>query len=275
MSVAKETLLPDFDGIKRNQQHVWESGDYSRVGVTFQISGEELCEAMDLHAGQSVLDVAAGNGNVSLAAARRFCKIVSTDYVQSLLDQSKLRSEVEGLSVDYRPADAEYLPFTDNCFDNVVSAFGVMFAPNQEKAANELLRVCRSGGKIGLANWTSEGFMGQFLAILSRYVPPPFGIGAPGEWATEEFLHRHFGDAAWTISTSLKQFYFRYHSPGHWFDVFGSYYGPLVKAMESLEIEAALALRRETLSLIDTFNVASDGTIVVPSDYSQTVIQLI
>ena len=151
VAIEKSVTEPNYDNIKQKQQNAWGSGDYSRVGVTLQITGEELCEAMDLRAGQSVLDVAAGNGNVTLAAARRFCKVVSTDYVQSLLDRSKLRCEAEGLSVDYHQADAEALPFGDSSFDNVVSTFGIMFTPNQQQAAAELQRVCRSGGKIGMA----------------------------------------------------------------------------------------------------------------------------
>ncbi len=163
-----QQFLPDYDAIKTKQQIAWGSGDYARVGVTLQISGEQLCEAMDMHAGQSVLDVAGGNGNVSLAAARRFCKVVSTDYVPALLAHSQRRAEVDGLVIEYRQADAEALPFADNSFDNVVSTFGVMFAPNQRQAASELIRVCKPGGKIGMANWTPEGFIGQLFKTIGR-----------------------------------------------------------------------------------------------------------
>jgi ubiquinone/menaquinone biosynthesis C-methylase UbiE len=149
---------------------IWRNG---RIGITLQITGEGLCEAMDIRSGQSVLDVAAGNGNASLAAARRFCKVVSTDYVPSLLDQSRIRSAAENLAIDYQEADVEALPFADASFDNVVSTFGVMFAPNQGKAASELIRVCKKGGKIGLTNWTPDGFIGQLFKTVGRHVPPP------------------------------------------------------------------------------------------------------
>lgn len=275
ISVAEHTYQePNYEAIKHKQQSAWGSGDYSRVGVTLQITGEDLCEAMDLRSGHSVLDVAAGNGNVTLAAARRFCKVVSTDYVQALLDHSRVRCEAEGLSIDYQLADAETLPFGDNTFDNVVSTFGVMFTPNQNKAASELIRVCRPGGKIGMANWTPDGFIGQVFKTLGKYIAPPPGVSSPALWATDDFLHRQFGSTATNICNSLKQFHFRYQSPDHWLDVFGNYYGPLLKAFESIDATQAVALRQEIRSLIDSLNVASDGTMVVPSNYSETVITL-
>ncbi|HWQ37062.1 MAG TPA: methyltransferase domain-containing protein, partial [Burkholderiales bacterium] len=165
MTTAQEALgqaapAVDLAAVKSRQQAAWSAGDYAVVGTTLQIVGESLCEALDLRAGEKVLDVAAGNGNATLAAARRWCDVTSTDYVQALLDRGRARASAEGLAVQFREADAEALPFESGAFDVVVSTFGVMFTPNQEKAAAELARVCRSGGRIGLANWTPGSFIG-------------------------------------------------------------------------------------------------------------------
>lgn len=264
--------IPDYGAIKTKQQATWSSGDYGRIGVTLQITGEELCEAMDIRSGERVLDVAGGNGNASLAAARRFCKVVSTDYVQALLDQSQNRARAEGLAMEYQVADAENLPFQDASFDHVISTFGVMFTPNQARAASELLRVCRPGGKIGMANWTPSGFVGQLFKTIGHYVPPPAGINSPSAWGTESFLSRHFGGKVRSITAQPRQFNFRYQSPQHWLDVFTTYYGPTLKAFQSLSEEHAGSLREDILALIGRFNRVIDGTMVVPSDYLEIVI---
>lgn len=263
---------PDYTAIKTKQQTTWGSGDYGRVGITLQITGELLCESMDLYAGQTVLDVASGNGNVSLAAARRFCKVVSTDYVPALLDQSRRRAAADGLAIDYREADAEDLPFADAAFDNVVSTFGVMFTPNQPQAASELLRACKPGGKIGLANWTPDGFIGQLFKVIGRYLPPPAGINSPATWGTQSFLDTHFGSCVSDIHARPRQFMFRYNSPEHWLDVFSKFYGPMLKAFEALDDQAGASLRDDIMQLIATHNRAARGPMVVPSDYLEVVI---
>jgi len=263
---------PDYQAIKSKQQATWGSGDYGRIGVTLQITGEELCEALDVHAGQRVLDVAGGNGNVALAAARRFCKVVSTDYVQQLLDQSQVRARAEGLVIDYQQADAEALPFDDASFDHAVSTFGVMFTPDQDRAAAELLRVCRPGGKIGLANWTPDGFIGQLFKIIGRYAPPPAGVASPAVWGTQDFLQRQFGAHSQAIATTERQFSFRYQSPAHWIDVFSTYYGPMLKAFQSQDTAQRASLRDDILHLIERFNVARDDSMIVPSGYLEVVI---
>ncbi len=183
--------------------------------TTLQIVGEELCEALDLRSGQKVLDVAAGNGNVTLAAARRWCDVVSTDYVPSLLERGRLRAAAEGLSVEFKEADAEALGFADASFDIVVSTFGVMFAPDHDKAAAELVRVCKSGGKIGLANWTPEGFIGQLFKVLGKYLPPPAGSKSPPLWGSRAHISEMFGAAALSIRAESRSFAFRYRSPEH------------------------------------------------------------
>ncbi len=263
---------PDYAAIKVKQQGIWGAGDYGRVGVTLQITGEQLCEAMDLRAGQSVLDVAGGNGNATLAAARRFCEVTSTDYVAALLEQSKVRADAEGLAVAFEQADAEALPFTDGQFDNVMSTFGVMFTPNQSKAASELLRVCKSGGRIGLANWTPTGFIGHLFKTIGAHVPPPKGVNSPAAWGTDAFLNTHLGSQASDVRIRKTAFTFRYKSPSHWLDVFTTFYGPTLKAFEALDAASGQALRNDILGLIGHYNLATDGTMVVPSEYLEVVI---
>jgi len=183
----------DLEAVKTRQQGTWASGDYAVIGTTLQITGESLCEAVDVSAGQQVLDVAAGNGNAALAAARRGCEVTASDYVGALLKRTSVRAAADGVNIECREADVESLPFADATFDAVLSTFGVMFTPNQERAAAELLRVCRPGGRIGLANWTPAGFVGQMFKIVGRHVPPPAGIRSPLEWGTQARLIDLFG----------------------------------------------------------------------------------
>ena len=263
---------PDLRAIKTRQQAAWSSGDYAVVGTTLQIVGEQLCEALDLRAGQKVLDVAAGNGNASLAAARRFCDVVASDYVPALLERAGERAAAERLPLELREADAENLPFADASFDAVVSTFGVMFTADHERAAAELLRVCRPGGKIGLANWTPEGFIGQLFGTIGRHVPPPAGAKSPALWGTEARLAELFPSPRVSIEAKKQLFVFRYRSPEHWLEVFETWYGPVLKAFAALEPAARGALRSDLLALIARFDCARDGTMVVPSEYLEVVI---
>jgi ubiquinone/menaquinone biosynthesis C-methylase UbiE len=271
-SPAIQSVQPDLGALKLRQHAAWSSGDYAVVGTTLQIVGEQLCEALDLRSGQKVLDVAAGNGNVTLAAARRWCDVVSTDYVPSLLERGRIRAQAEGLSIEFKEADAEALGFADASFDVVVSTFGVMFAPDQDKAAAELLRVCRSGGKIGLANWTPEGFIGQLFKVLGKYLPPPAGMKAPPLWGSRARITEMFGAAARSIKAESRTFAFRYRSPEHFVEVFKNYYGPTLKAFAALDTTNQQALEDDLLALIGRMNRADDGTMVVPSEYLETVI---
>ena len=261
----------DLAAVKGRHQLAWGSGDYAVVGTTLQIVGESLCEAVDLRSNQRVLDVAAGNGNATLAAARRFADVVSTDYVAALLERGAERAKAERLPVTFREADAEALPFDDGTFDVVLSTFGVMFTPDQERAARELLRVCRPGGKIGLANWTPDGFIGQLFKTIGKHVPPAPGIRSPALWGSKAHLASLFGANA-TIATSERQFVFRYRSPEHWFEVFATYYGPVHKALGALDGTKRAALEADLRTLLDTFNVARDDTFVAPSDYLEVVV---
>jgi ubiquinone/menaquinone biosynthesis C-methylase UbiE len=263
---------PDLAALKQRQQGAWSSGDYAVVGTTLQIVGEDLCEALDLRAGSKVLDVAAGNGNVTLAAARRWCDVTSTDYVRALLDRGRERATADHLKVEFREADAEALPFPDNSFDVVVSTFGVMFTPDQDKAASELLRVCRRGGKIGMANWTPEGFIGQLFKTLGKYLPPPAGVRSPALWGTRARLDEMFGKGG-NIDAQPRMFVFRYKSPEHWLDVFKTYYGPMLKAFAALDAGKQLALRNDIMALVAQFNHANDGTVAVRSEYLEVIIK--
>ena len=200
----------DFNALKTRQQTAWASGDYAVIGTTLQIVGEQLAEACDLRCDERVLDVAAGNGNATLAAARRGCKVTSTDYVSDLLERGAERARAERLEVSFQVADAEALPFEDASFDAVVSTFGVMFSPDHARAASELARVCRPGGRIGLANWTPESMVGQMFKILGRQLPPPAGLQPPSLWGVEAHLRTLFGGQAGAIAVTPRLFNFRY-----------------------------------------------------------------
>ncbi len=266
-----KATAPDYAAVKTKQQAAWSAGDYSAVGVTLQNVGESLCEALDVRSGNRVLDVAAGNGNCSLAAARRFCDVTSTDYVQDLLRRGRERADAERLSITFKLADAEALPFEDEAFDVVTSTFGVMFAPDQEKAASELLRVCRAGGKIGLASWTPDSFIGQLFKTLGRFVPPAPGLKSPALWGTHETLDALFGAHA-EVGGNERDFVFRYRTPRHWIDTWRAIYGPLQKAFDTLDATKQAALTDDLLVLITSINRAKDGTMVVPSTYLESVI---
>jgi SAM-dependent methyltransferase len=268
---APETAIADLAAVKSRQQAAWSAGDYSIVGTTLQIVGETLCEAVDLRAGERVLDVAAGNGNATLAAARRFAEVVSTDYVGALLDHGRERARADRLPVTFLEADAEDLPFETGSFDVVLSSFGVMFVADHEKAASELLRVCRPGGRIGLACWTPESFIGRLFKVIGAYIPPATGVSSPALWGTEAYLRELVG-AQGSVATQIRTFVFRYRSPEHWVEIFRSYYGPVLKAFAALDPKARLPLERDLHNLLDEFNVARDGTVVIPSEYLEAVI---
>jgi ubiquinone/menaquinone biosynthesis C-methylase UbiE len=265
MLLQDKPASPDLEAIKAKQQATWATGDYSIVGTTLQIVGEQLCETIGLSPGSRVLDVAAGNGNATLAAARRFCQVTSTDYVGELLERAQDRAAAERLKVTFQEADAENLPFPDESFDAVLSTFGVMFTPDQAKAAGELLRVCRKGGVIGLANWTPEGFIGQVFKTIGRHVPPAPGVRPPSLWGTEDGLRELFGTRA-AICYTPRQFVFRYLSADHFLDIFRTFYGPINKAFQAAG-DRSDELEQDLRALLQRFNTATDGTLAVPSAY--------
>jgi SAM-dependent methyltransferase len=264
------TTAVDFSAIKSRQQSTWASGNYAVIGTTLQIVGESLCESVDVEAGQRVLDVAAGNGNASLAAARRGCMVTATDYVPALLDEAGARAESDGVELETREADAEALPFEDGSFDAVLSTFGVMFTPDQQQAAAELVRVCRPGGRIGLANWTPGGFVGQMFKVVGRYAPPPAGVRSPLEWGTNGRVEELFGNGV-ILATERRNFVFRYRSARDWVESFRSFYGPMYKAFASLDADAAAAFEAELLDLANAHNTSRVDSLRVPSEYLEVV----
>ena len=266
------TPAPDLGAVKTRQQAAWSSGDYAEIGTRLNIVGESLCEAVDLRAGNRVLDVAAGNGNASLAAARRFARVTASDYVPALLERAAERARADRLEIELREADAEQLPFADGSFDVVLSTFGVMFTPNQERAAAELARVCRPGGKIGLANWTPESFIGQLFKTLGKYLPPPAGVKSPALWGTQVRLAELFADKVESIDAQSRDYVFRYRSPAHWLEVFRTWYGPLHKAFGALDADKQKALAEDIEGLLNRLNRATDGTLVLPSEYLEVVV---
>lgn len=262
----------DFTALKNRQQMAWASGDYAVIGTTLQIVGESLAEACDLRWDEAVLDVAAGNGNASLAAARRGCNVTSTDYVSELLERGAVRARAEHLTMATQLADVEALPFDDASFDVVLSTFGVMFAPDQQRAADEMARVCRPGGRIGMTNWTPEGFIGQLFKTLGRHLPPPAGVKPPSLWGVKSHLETLFGDRAAAIATTPKVFNFRYRSAEHFVEVFRTWYGPVHKAFAALPPETAALLERDLVDLLNHLNQGGAHSLVVPSEYLEVVI---
>jgi len=267
-----QTPAPDLSGIKARQQATWASGDFAVIGTTLQIVGESLAEAVDVRAGERVVDVAAGNGNATLAAARRFAEVTSTDYVAALLEKGKARAEAEGLNIAFEVADAEALPFANSSFDVVLSTFGAMFSPDHTLAAREMLRVVRDGGRIGLANWTPEGFIGQLFKVVGTYLPPPAGLKSPALWGTEPHIVALFGSQAADIRCARKHFNFRYRSSAHWIQVFREFYGPTLKAFAALDAVKQAALERDITKLLERFNRAGKASLVVPGEYLEAVI---
>ena len=262
----------DFAALKTRQQAAWGTGDYAVIGTTLQIVGEWLAEACDLKTDQRVLDVAAGNGNATLAAARRGCAVTSTDYVSSLLERGAERARAERLEVNFQTADVEALPFGDGDFDAVVSTFGVMFAPDHAKAAAEMARVVRPGGCIGLANWTPDSLIGRMFKVLGRYVPPPAGVQPPSLWGTEAHLRDLFGTAAASVQTTPRHFNFRYRSASHFVDIFRTWYGPVNRAFAAQTPAQAETLAAELVDLLNSLNRAGPGSLVVPSAYLEVVV---
>jgi ubiquinone/menaquinone biosynthesis C-methylase UbiE len=265
-------VAPDLVNIKDRQKATWSSGDFAVIGVTLQIVGEALAEAADIRAGERVLDVAAGNGNATLAAARRFAEVTSTDYVPGLLEKGRARAEAEGLQVEFRNADAEDLPFPDGVFDVALSTFGAMFTPDHMCPAREMMRVVRDGGRIGLTNWTPEGFIGQLFKVVGAYIPAPPGLKSPALWGTEPHIVELFGPEAADIRTARKNFNFRYRSAAHWVQIFRDFYGPTHKAFSALDSAGQDALAQDIMRLLNKCNTAGPSSLVVPSEYLEVVI---
>ena len=265
-----QTGTLDFSAIKERQRMGWEAGDYPRVGNTLQLIAERLVEAADVHAGQRVLDVACGQGNAAIAAARRFADSTGVDYAASLLAQGRQRAEVEQLPVTFTEGDAERLPFPDESFDACLSTVGVMFAPDQNRAAAELVRVTRAGGRIALASWTPDGLVGGLFKTIGKYAPPPAGVKSPMLWGTEARLAELFGDTVeWTVTRRTLDL--AYRSPEHFSEWFRLYYGPITRLSESLDDELRAQLAADIADVPGQFNRAGDGTVLAPGEYLEAV----
>ena len=263
---------PDLAAVKQRQMATWSSGDYSVVGTTLQIVGETLAEACDVKWDERVLDIAAGNGNATLAAARRGGRVTSTDYVPSLLDRGAERAKAERLTVTFQPADAEALPFEDQSFDVILSTFGAMFSPDHNRVATQMARVCRPGGRIGLCNWTPDGFIGQLFKTLGRRLPPPAGLQSPALWGTEAHINELFGTRSTAIATARRHFNFRYRSAAHFIEVFRNWYGPMHQAFKVLSPADAAGFESDLTDLLNRLNRAGAASLVVPSEYLEVVI---
>jgi ubiquinone/menaquinone biosynthesis C-methylase UbiE len=269
---APTTATPDLAAIKQRQQATWSSGDYHMIGTQIQIVSELMIEAIDVHSTERVLDVATGSGNAALAAARRGCSVVGVDYVHALLERARRRRDAEGLDATFVDGDAEALPFGDGEFDVVTSVFGAMFAPNQEQTASELVRVTRSGGRIGIVAHTPDGFIGQLFKTNAKHVPPPAGLRSPIQWGTVERLEELFGDAIADLTVEKRHYTFRARSPQAYIEYWREFYGPTLKSFEVVGESGRAALEADLLELIARFNRATDGTMIVPSQYLEAVI---
>ncbi|HTV19055.1 MAG TPA: class I SAM-dependent methyltransferase [Polyangiaceae bacterium] len=262
---------PDLAALKARQQVMWSSGDFAVIGTTLQLVGETLCEALDVEAGSRVLDVACGNGNAALAAARRWCRVTGLDYVPALLERAAARARAEGLELELIEGDAERLPFADASFDAALSTYGIMFAPDQPEAAREVVRVVKPGGKIGFANWTKEGFIGQLLGTVGRYVPPPPGVTSPIAWGNEARLHELFPSVR-SLRVERRDFVMRYESSEHFTDIFRRFYGPTHKAFGALDAAGQEKLAADIATLAARFN-RKQSSFVVPCEYLEVVIE--
>lgn len=265
-------VTPDFAAAKARSHAVWSSGDYAVIGTTLQIVGETLAEAADVRAGESVLDIACGNGNAALAAARRFARVTAIDYVPALLERARARASADGLELELREVDAEAMPFPDGAFDVVLSTFGVMFTPDQARAASELVRVCRAGGRIGLACWTPDGFVGEMLRTVGRHVPPPAGLHPPTRWGTRAGLDTLLGGRVQSLSVEERTFAFRYRSAAHFLHVFRAFYGPMHRAYAALPEDRQHALTQDLTALLERYDIGNGSGLVVPSKYLEAIV---
>ena len=263
--------MVDFEAVKAQQQRTWASGDFAMIGWNTVFPGELMCEAARVRAGDRVLDVATGSGNAALSAARRGCDATGIDYVPALIDRARERAAAERLTAKFEVGDCEQIPFTDSSFDVVLSVYGSMFAPRPEQAASELLRVCRSGGKIGMANWTPDGFWGKTFGLFAQYIPPPAGLRPPVQWGTETRLQDLFGDSIQSMEVSVRSALFRFRSSQHWIDVFSTYFGPLIRALQILQGEQREQFLHDLHGILRRFNRSGDDTLVVSADYLEVV----
>jgi ubiquinone/menaquinone biosynthesis C-methylase UbiE len=268
---ATETTASTFDQLKRRQQQMWASGDFHAVATLIQPVADALCDAAALRAGWQVLDVATGSGNAALAAARCGCDVVGIDYVPALLARGRRRAEAEGLAIELLDGDAEAIPFPDGSFDAVLSVYGSMFAPDHGRAAAELARVCRPGGRIALATWTADGFIGEMLEVVAAHVPPPPGAPSPIRWGSESYLRELLGDRIEALVATERTFTFRFRSAAAFVDYFRTFYGPTVKAFEAAGAAGGDPLFTDLVELVHRYARTASGPVAIPATYLETV----
>jgi ubiquinone/menaquinone biosynthesis C-methylase UbiE len=261
----------DLNAVKEQQRRAWASGDFGMIAWNTVFPGELLCEAAELRAGDRVLDVATGSGNAALSAARRGCDAVGIDYVPALVERARERATAERLPARFEVGDCEDIPFADSSFDAVLSVYGSMFAPRPEKAALELLRVCRPGGRVGMANWTPDGFWGQAFGLQARYASPPAGLRPPTDWGTEARLRELFGDRTSSLRIARRSALFRYRNSRHWIDVFRTYFGPIIRTLEALDEQRRRSYLADLDGMLNRFNRSGDDTLMVSADYLEVV----
>jgi ubiquinone/menaquinone biosynthesis C-methylase UbiE len=270
MSIT-ETPAPDLAQVKQRQQQMWASGDFHAVATLIQPVADTLCDSVDLQAGWRVLDVATGSGNAAIAAARCGCDVVGVDYVPALLARGRRRAEAEGVTVEFLEGDAEAIPFPDGGFDAALSVFGSMFAPDHGQAAAELLRVVRPGGRIGLATWIPDGFIGEMLKTVAAHVPPPAGVPSPILWGSQPYLAELFGEDVESLDCTERTFTFRFRSAEAFVDYFRTYYGPTVKAFEAVGDDGASALTAGLVELVRRYAGTGSGVVAIPATWLETV----
>jgi ubiquinone/menaquinone biosynthesis C-methylase UbiE len=268
---ATSTQTPDYAAIKNRQRLVWGSGDFHVIASLIVPISERLCDSVELRPGERVLDLATGSGNTAIAAARRLCSVDGVDYAPSLLERARVRSEAEGFEITFEEGDIEELPTSDGAYDVVLSTLGVMFSPNHEKAAHELLRVCRPGGRIGLANWTPEGFVGEMLRAVGRHVPAPAGVRPATRWGSEEGIGELIGHGVESLQARREAFVYRFASAEQYLHLFRSYYGPVHKAFLALDDVGQQALANDLRTAVERYAQPLDDTIVVPAEYLEVV----
>jgi SAM-dependent methyltransferase len=269
--ITLDAPTPDLEAVKQRQQAAWTSGDFHAVAARIVLVAEQLVDAADLHAGWRVLDVATGSGNAAIAAARLGCEAVGVDYVPHLLERGRARAIAEGLDVELREGDAEELPFPDASFDAVTSVFGCMFAPDHPRAANELLRVTRPGGRIALASWTPGGFIGDLFRTMATHVAPPTGVPAPMEWGDEGRLRALLGDGVTSLRSAERTFTFRFGSAAAFVEFFRLWYGPTLKAFAALDAEGQQALERDMIALVERHDRLAGEAVAIPATYLESV----
>ncbi len=266
-----DTDSANYATVTKGQRETWSRGDFNEIARQNVVMAEALCEAVDPHPGERVLDVACGSGTAGLVAERRYCDVTGLDYVPGLIERARARAEANGQEIDFRVGDAQELPFPDDSFDVVLSVYGVQFAPDQQRAADELLRVCKPGGRIGLASPIPEGWSGDWFAAHARYVPPPPGVQSPLRWGTSEGLGELLGAGTRSIENRRRTALQYYRSVDHAVDVFSTYFGPTIRALETLDADERDRLRTDLRAVFDRYNRATDGTAVVENQYLQSV----